>query len=78
MGESATKINRGAGMVTIEDIDSMGVRCPVCGSYDYLSYKELYDNKWISLKCQCLDCKALFQINYKAACIDELKEPLRL
>ena len=41
-------------------------------------YKELYDDEWISLKCQCLACKALFQINYKAVCIDELKEPIKL
>jgi len=63
---------------SLEDIDSMGVRCPICGSYDYLSYKELYDNEWISLKCQCLDRKALFQISYNAVCIDELKEALIL
>jgi len=59
-------------------IETMGIMCPTCGSYDYLSYKELYDKEWISLKCQCLTCKALFQINYKAVCIDELSEPLIL
>jgi len=57
-----------------ETIESMGVRCPVCGSRDYLSYKEIYDEEWISLKCECLACKSLFQINYKAVSIDELKE----
>ncbi len=65
-------------MVTIEDIQTMGVRCPVCGHRYYLSYKELYDDEWISLKCQCFGCNGLFQINYKAVCIDELKEPIRL
>lgn len=65
-------------MVTLEDVQTMGVRCPVCGCRSYLSYKELYDEEWISLKCQCFGCNGLFQINYKAVCIDELKEPIRL
>jgi|GEM_PF-1303356 len=75
---ATTKINGGATVFGIKTIESMGVRCPVCGSCDYLSYKELYDDEWISLKCQCLACKSLFQINYKAVCIDELKEPIKL
>ncbi len=83
MGESTTKINGGTKVSTRETInaktiETMGVRCPICDSDWYLSYRELYDDEWISLKCQCLVCKALFQINYKAVCIDELKEPLRL
>lgn len=60
-----------------EDIESAGIKCPICGSHDYLSYKEIYEEEWISLKCQCLACKGLFQINYKAVSIDELKEPKR-
>ena len=49
------------------------IRCPVCGSRDYLSYEEIYDGEWISLKCQCLVCNSLFQINYRAVGIDKLK-----
>jgi len=67
-------------LITIEakTIEAMGIRCPICNSYDYLSYKELYDADWISLKCQCLICKGMFQINYKAVGIDELREPMKL
>lgn len=57
-----------------ETIEAMGIKCPVCNSGDYLSYKEIIDGEWISLKCQCLACKSLFQINYKAVSIDALKE----
>jgi len=64
--------------IETKTIEAMGIICPVCGSYDYISYKELYDDEWISLKCQCLVCKALFQINYKAVCIDKLREPIKL
>ncbi len=57
-------------MDAIETVDI--VKCPECESYNYLSYEELYeiDDEWISLKCQCLSCKTLFQINYRAVCID--------
>jgi len=57
-------------MDAIETVDI--VKCPECESYSYLSYEELYeiDDEWISLKCQCLSCKTLFQINYRAVCID--------
>jgi formate dehydrogenase maturation protein FdhE len=64
--------------IETKTVEAMGIRCPICGSYDYLSYSELYDDEWISLKCQCLACKALFQINYKAVSIDELREPIKL
>lgn len=78
MGKHTTKIKGGTKMAKVKTIEAktieaMGIMCPVCGSHDYLSYKELYDKEWISLKCQCLSCKALFQISYKAVCIDELK-----
>jgi hypothetical protein len=70
-----TKNNGGvkvSGIKTIETktIEAMGIRCPVCGSNDYLSYKELYDEEWISLQCECLNCHTLFQINYRAVGID--------
>jgi len=59
-------------MSTIKTIET--IKCPNCGSRDYLSYKELYDEEWISLKCECLSCRALFQINYRAVNIDKLRE----
>jgi len=64
-------INEGTKMATIKTIDT--IRCPNCGSTNYLSYKELYDEEWISLKCECLSCKSLFQINYRAVNIDKLR-----
>ena len=59
-------------MTTIETINV--VKCPDCESTSYLSYRELYDDEWISLKCECLSCKTLFQINYRAVGIDKLKD----
>ncbi|HCJ67215.1 MAG TPA: hypothetical protein DHV62_07830 [Elusimicrobia bacterium] len=55
-------------MDTIETIDV--IKCPDCESISYLSYQELYDDEWISLQCNCLTCKAKFQINYRAVGID--------
>ena len=57
-------------MATLKAIE---VECPNCSSCDYLSYQELYDDEWISLKCECLSCKTLFQINYRAVGIDKLR-----
>ena len=57
-------------MATIEPID---IECPNCGSYEYLSFDEDYDNEWISLLCQCLQCETKFQINYRAVAIDKIK-----
>ena len=69
MGESTTKISGGAKMDTIELID---IKCPNpdCKGINYLSYNELYDEEWISLQCECLNCHTLFQINYRAVGID--------
>ncbi len=57
-------------MATIEPID---IECPNCGSCEYLSFDEDYDNEWISLLCQCLQCETKFQINYRAVAIDKIK-----
>ena len=65
-------------MVTLEDIDTISIRCPFCGSYDYDFCDKLYDEVWISLKYQCLVCKGLFQVNYTVISIDKLNEPNRV
>lgn len=57
-------------MYKIEPID---IECPDCGSRDYLSFYEDYDDEWISLMCDCLCCKCKFQINYRAVGIDKIK-----
>lgn len=51
------------------------IRCPNpdCEETDYLSYNELYDDEWISLQCECLNCHTLFQINYRAVSIDMIR-----
>ena len=72
MAESTTKANGDIKMGYIETIDI--IKCPDCESTSYLSYKELYDDEWISLKCECLSCKTLFQINYRAVNVDKLKD----
>jgi len=56
-------------MATIEPVD---IECPVCGSSDYLSFDEDYDDEWITLLCDCLICNAKFQINYRAVGIDPI------
>lgn len=56
------------------------IRCPNpdCGGTNYLSYNELYDDEWISLQCECLNCRTLFQINYRAVGIDTIKGEKKL
>jgi len=54
-------------MATIEPVD---IECPGCGGLDYLSFDENYDDEWITLLCECLQCHAKFQINYRAVGID--------
>jgi hypothetical protein len=56
------------------------IRCPNphCKGINYLSYNELYDEEWISLQCECLDCHTLFQINYRAVGIDLIKGEKKL
>lgn len=56
-------------MAKIEPVD---IECPDCGSSDYLSFDEDYDDEWITLLCDCLRCKAKFQINYRAVGIDPI------
>lgn len=48
------------------------IRCPnpKCKGINYVTYNELYDDEWITLQCECLDCGTLFQINYRAVGID--------
>jgi len=48
------------------------IRCPNpdCEGINYLSYNEIYDEEWISLQCECLNCHTRFQINYRAVGID--------
>lgn len=72
MAETPAEANGGIKMGHIETIDI--IKCPNCESTSYLSYKELYDGEWISLKCECLSCKTLFQINYRAVNIDRLRD----
>jgi hypothetical protein len=51
-------------------IEPVKIECPNCGSSDYLSFDENYDDEWITLLCNCLQCHAKFQINYRAVGID--------
>lgn len=55
------------------------IRCPNpdCKGISYISYNEIYDEEWISLQCECLDCHTLFQINYRAVGIDVIKREKR-
>ncbi|HAW49988.1 TPA: hypothetical protein DCX16_03450, partial [bacterium] len=50
------------------------IKCLNCESTSHLPYNELYDEEGISLKCECLSRKTLFQINYRAVNIDRLKD----
>lgn len=51
------------------------IRCPNpnCEGICYISYNEIFDDEWISLQCECLDCHTLFQINYRAVGIDVIE-----
>jgi len=62
-------------MVTIKPID---IECPDCGSSDYLSFKEDYDDEWITLLCECLQCDTKFQINYRAVEIDKIRQEIKI
>lgn len=64
----------------MDTIELTDVKCPnpSCEGINYLSYDELHDEEWISLKCECLNCHTLFQINYRAVGIDELKGKVKL
>ncbi len=75
MGESTTKINGGTKMATIEPID---VKCPNCESPDYISFDEDYDDEWITLLCECLNCGTKYQINYRAVEIGTIKNEIKL
>ena len=57
-------------MATVRPIN---IECPNCGSSDYLSFDEDYDNEWITLLCDCLQCDTKFQINYRAVGIDRIE-----
>ncbi|MEW6104142.1 MAG: hypothetical protein AB1630_10100 [bacterium] len=57
-------------MANIEPVD---IECPNCGSYEYASFDEDYDNKWVTLLCECLECNTKFQINYRAVGIDKIR-----
>ena len=56
------------------------IRCPnpACEGTNYLSYNELFDEEWITLQCECLNCHTLFQINYRAVSIDIIYGEKRL
>ena len=57
-------------MATIESVD---IECPACGSSEYLSFHEDYDDEWITLLCECLECDTKFQIDYRAVSIDKIR-----
>lgn len=57
-------------MATIELVD---IECPDCGSSDYLSFNEDYNDEWITLLCECLQCDTKFQIDYRSVSIDRIK-----
>ncbi len=73
------KTNGGNNIVTIDLVKTQiledKIKCPNpdCGGTNYLSYNELYEDEWISLQCECLNCHSLFQINYRAVSIDMIK-----
>ena len=75
MGESTAEINGGTKMATIELVD---IECPACGSSDYLSFHEDYDNEWITLLCECLHCNTRFQINYRAVGVEKITSEANL
>ena len=56
-------------MVLIKPVD---IKCPDCGSFEYLSFDEDYDDEWITLLCDCLQCDSKFSISYRAVCIDKM------
>jgi uncharacterized Zn finger protein len=62
-------------MDTINPID---IECPSCGSPEYLSFDEDYDNEWITLLCECLECNTKFQINYRAVEINKISRGIKL
>lgn len=49
------------------------IQCPNCHEKNYASYHISYDDEWISVQCECLTCATNFQINYRAAQIDVIK-----
>ncbi len=62
-------------MATLEPVN---IECPECGSYEYASFYEEYDDEWISLMCECLHCDTKFQVNYRAVGIDKIKPDIKL
>lgn len=69
-----TKNQGGAKMATIKPIN---IECPDCGSYEYASFHEDYDNEWISLMCECLHCDTKFQVDYRAVGIGKIKPEIK-
>lgn len=57
-------------MYKIELID---IKCPECGCNSYFTYDLLYDKEWITVKCECENCKVKYQINYRALGTDVVK-----
>jgi len=66
------------GSVKMDTINPIDIECPSCGSSEYLSFDEDYDNEWITLLCECLKCNTKFQINYRAVEIDKISNGIKL
>ncbi|MGQ9631862.1 MAG: hypothetical protein ACUVXI_16360 [bacterium] len=64
------------------EIELIDIKCPnpECQGTNYLSYNMFFElnDEWISLQCECLNCKTLFQINYRAVGIDIMKGEKKL
>ena len=75
MEKSATKTNGNSEFSKFR-LNPINIICPNqnCKGTNYLSYNIHVDinDRWISVKLQCLDCKTYFQVNYRAVGLDIL------